>query len=133
VLALAASLASVPWAIAQHQTGPGGPVAYTLILLVIAALFSPLRKRVQRAVDRRFNKARYDAEAIATAFSARLRQTVDLDAVRGDLVGVVHDAFQPAHIGEASGRMAERGSPCARKSWHRDRHLSRDPAPVPAR
>ncbi len=66
--------------------------------LVIAALFNPLRKRVQHVVDRRFNRARYDAEAIVAAFSGRLRQTIDLDTIRGDLVGVVHEAFQPAHM-----------------------------------
>ncbi len=66
--------------------------------LVIAALFNPLRKRVQHAVDRRFNRARYDAEAIVAAFSGRLRQTIDLDTIRGDLVGVVHEAFQPGHV-----------------------------------
>jgi hypothetical protein len=66
--------------------------------LVIAALFNPLRKRVQHAVDRRFNRERYDAEAVVAAFTGRLRQTIDLDTVRGDLVGVVHEAFQPAHV-----------------------------------
>jgi hypothetical protein len=75
-----------------------GSVAVAVATLVIAALFNPLRKRVQHAVDRRFNRARYDAEAVVSAFAARLRQTVDLDAVRGDLVGVVHEAIQPAHI-----------------------------------
>ena len=64
--------------------------------LAAAALFNPLRRRVQQAVDRRFNRARYDAEAVVAAFTARLRQTVDLDTVQGDLVGVVHQAFQPA-------------------------------------
>ena len=53
---------------------------------------------MQHAVDRRFNRARYNAEAVVTAFTARLRQTVDLDTVRGDLVGVVHQAFQPGHV-----------------------------------
>jgi hypothetical protein len=62
------------------------------------ALFNPLRHRVQRAVDRRFNRSRYNAEAVIAAFTARLRGTVDLDMVRGDLVGVVHEAFQPAHV-----------------------------------
>ena len=66
--------------------------------LVIAALFNPLRKRVQHAVDRRFNRSRYDAEAVVTAFTARLRRTIDLDTVQADLVGAVHDAFQPAHV-----------------------------------
>ena len=66
--------------------------------LVIAALFNPLRRRVQRLVDRRFNRSRYDAEAVVSAFTARLRQTVDLDALRHDLVGVTHEAFQPAHV-----------------------------------
>jgi hypothetical protein len=75
-----------------------GSVAVAVATLVIAALFNPLRKRVQHLVDRRFNRARYDAEAVVAAFTARLRQTVDLDAVRGDLVGVVHEAFQPAHV-----------------------------------
>jgi hypothetical protein len=75
-----------------------GSVAVAASTLVVAALFNPLRRRVQRAVDRRFNRARYNAEAVVAAFTARLRQTVDLDAVRGDLVGVVHDAFQPTHV-----------------------------------
>jgi hypothetical protein len=75
-----------------------GSVAVAVATLVIAALFNPLRKRVQHLVDRRFNRARYNAEAVVAAFTARLRRTVDLEAVRGDLVGVVHDAFQPAHI-----------------------------------
>ncbi len=73
-------------------------VAVAAATLVIAALFNLLRKRVQHAVDRRFNRERYDAEAIVAAFSGRLRQTIDLDAIRGDLVGVVHEAFQPAHM-----------------------------------
>jgi hypothetical protein len=64
--------------------------------VVSYALFNPLRRRVQRLVDRRFN--RYDAEAVVSAFTTRLRQTVDLDALRHDLVGVTEDAFQPAHV-----------------------------------
>jgi hypothetical protein len=56
------------------------------------------RRRVQRVVDRRFNRSRYDAEAVVTAFTARLRQTVDLEAVRHDLLGVTDDAFKSAHV-----------------------------------
>jgi ribose 1,5-bisphosphokinase PhnN len=55
-------------------------------------------RRVQHGVDRRFNRARYDAEMVIAAFTARLRQTVDLDTVQGDLVGTVDAAFQPAHV-----------------------------------
>jgi len=66
--------------------------------LITAALFNPLRKRVQRMVDRRFNRSRYDAEALVAAFTARMRHTVDFDAVRDDLVGVVHEAFQPTQV-----------------------------------
>ena len=75
-----------------------GSVAVAVATLVIAALFNPLRRRVQRVVDRRFNRSRYDAEAIVAAFNARLRQTVDLDALRYDLLGMTEDAFQPAHV-----------------------------------
>jgi hypothetical protein len=75
-----------------------GSVAVAVATLVIAALFNPLRRRVQRVVDRRFNRSRYDAEAVVAAFTARLRQTVDLDALGHDLVGVTSEAFQPAHI-----------------------------------
>jgi hypothetical protein len=73
------------------------PVAVAASTLVAAALFNPLRRRVQRGVDRRFNRARYNAEAVVAAFHTRLRQTIDLDAVRDDLVGTVHQAFEPAH------------------------------------
>jgi hypothetical protein len=75
--------------------------------LITAALFNPLRRRVQRAVDRRFNRSRYNAEAVVAAFTARMRQTVDFDVVRDDLVGVVHEAFQPTQV---SVWLAEAGS-----------------------
>jgi hypothetical protein len=66
--------------------------------LAAAALFTPLRRRVQRAVDRRFNRARYDADETVAAFAARLKEAVDLDAVRDDLAGVVQQALEPAHL-----------------------------------
>jgi len=66
--------------------------------LAAAALFNPLRRRVQRAVDRRFNRARYDADKTVAAFAARLKDAVDLDAVGDDLAGVVHNALEPAHV-----------------------------------
>ena len=74
------------------------PVAVACATLVAAALFNPLRKRVQRIVDRRFNRARYDADKTVAAFAAWLQDAVDLDAVQDDLAGVVHQALEPAHV-----------------------------------
>jgi hypothetical protein len=74
------------------------PVAVAAATLAAAALFNPLRRRVQRAVDRKFNRARYNAEMVVAAFTARLRQSVDFDTVQGDLVNAVYEAFQRAHI-----------------------------------
>lgn len=74
------------------------PVAVAGSTLVAAALFSPLRSRVQRAVDQRFNRARYDADQMVAAFAARLKDAVDLDAVQGDLASVVQRALEPAHV-----------------------------------
>jgi hypothetical protein len=75
-----------------------GPVAVAASTLAAAALFSPLRRRVQRIVDRRFNRARYDADKTVAAFAARLQDAVDLDAVRKDLASAVHQALEPAHV-----------------------------------
>ena len=65
--------------------------------LAAAALFNPLRRRVQRVVDHRFNRARYDAEATVAAFAAHLRNAVDLDTVQSELLAVVQRAVEPAH------------------------------------
>jgi hypothetical protein len=84
--------------LASHLLPVRSAVSVAACTLVTAALFNPLRKRVQRLVDRRFNRSRYNAEAVVAAFTARMRQTVEFDAVRDDLVGVVHEAFQPAQV-----------------------------------
>jgi hypothetical protein len=75
----------------QPDPLPGQPGA-------VAALFNPLRRRVQRMVDRRFNRARYDADKTVTAFAVRLKDAVDLDSVRDDLAGAVQQALEPAHV-----------------------------------
>src|ERR1035438_2893503 len=74
------------------------PVAVAASTLAAAALFNPLRRRVQKAVDRRFNRARYDADQTVAAFATRLKDAVDLDSVRDDLAGVVSRALEPAHV-----------------------------------
>jgi hypothetical protein len=73
-------------------------VAVAVSTLAAAALFAPVRGRVQRLVDRRFNRARYDAERTVAAFAARLKDAVDLDTVREDLADVVQAALEPAHL-----------------------------------
>jgi hypothetical protein len=74
------------------------PVAVAGGTLAAAALFSPLRRRVQRVIDRRFNRARYDADQTVAAFAARLKDAVELDSIRDDLTEIVHQALEPAHV-----------------------------------
>jgi len=77
--------------------GFSSPVAVAASTLAAVALFNPLRVRVQRVIDRRFNRAHYDAEATVAAFTARLRDAVDLETVRSELLEVVNQAVEPAH------------------------------------
>ena len=74
------------------------PVAVAISALAAAALFSPLRNRVQQAADRRFNRARYDADRMVTAFAARLQGEVDIGAVRADLLGTVNRTLEPVQL-----------------------------------
>jgi hypothetical protein len=74
------------------------PVVVAGSTLVVAALFHPLRRRVQRVVDRRFNRARYNADQIVAAFAARLQDAVELGTVRDELASTVHAALEPAHL-----------------------------------
>jgi hypothetical protein len=74
------------------------PVAVAGATLAAAALFGPLRSRVQQKVDRRFNRARYSAERLVAAFAARLTEELDADAVTEDLARSVHTALEPAHL-----------------------------------
>jgi len=79
-------------------TGQGSQAAIVASTLVIAALFNPLRKRVQAFVDRRFYRNKYDAARVLAAFSTRLRDETDLDGLSGDLARVVRDTVQPEHV-----------------------------------
>ena len=73
------------------------PVAVAVATLAAAALFNPLRRRVQHIVDRRFNRARYDADRIIAVFAARLQDAIDPDAVNAALLGAAHQALEPEH------------------------------------
>jgi hypothetical protein len=78
-------------------TGQSGEVAVTVTTLVVALAFQPLRRRIQRAIDRRFSRRTVDAESAMRAFSGRVREEVDLDALCSELLGVVEHSLQPRH------------------------------------
>jgi len=84
-------------ALSTNTLALSGRVGVAASTLAAAALFNPLRIRVQRVVDRRFNRAGYDVQATVAAFTARLRDAVEIDTIRADLLDVVNSAVEPVH------------------------------------
>jgi hypothetical protein len=78
--------------------GRESPLAVAAATLGAAALFNPVRRRVQGWIDHRFDRARYDTQIVVEQFSARLRDEIDLDGLAADLTGVVSDSLRPAGV-----------------------------------
>jgi len=102
--ALIASLAAlylggvyVAQAALRSVSGQSSTLAVTASTLLVAAAFQPLRRRIQRAVDRRFYRSRYDAGRTLEALASRLRRQVDLESTRGEVLAAVHETLHPAH------------------------------------
>jgi len=94
VIGVYAALVTMAHSVVSYKS----PLAVAVATLAAVAMFNPLRRRVQRIVDRRFNRAGYDAEGTIAAFAVRMQDAADLEEVRSDLAAVANRALEPVHI-----------------------------------